>query len=80
MNEVSQAKYAIGHDGGCGRNDLELQNEYEYSVWNTEWSNESSRGRLEGDAALVSPHCPRCPAPVWLSGMGEGVAKNEQNG
>ena len=45
-----------------------------------EWSNESSRGRLEGDAALVSPHCPRCPAPVWLSGMGEGVAKNEQNG
>ena len=26
VNEVSQAKYAIGQDGGCGRNDLELQN------------------------------------------------------
>ena len=88
VNEVSQAKYAIGQDGGCGRNDLELQNiDHLSSVFrselhrSTEYSCNPTDGQSDDDDAVLLMSL-AISAPTWLSGLQEGVvqrSKYQQN-
>ena len=84
MNEVSQAKYAIGQDGGCGRNDLELQNiDHLSSVFRSEHLTIQeyfcipTDGQSDDDDAVLLMSL-AISAPTWLSGLREGVVQRSK--